>query len=163
VKYQIRQNVFSIRSRFIIKDEHEQPRYTVEGKFFSLGKQLTLYNMQGVEEIYIEQKIFRFLPEYHFYKKRQHIATIKKEISFLRPRYYIESNQGHYEIEGNVFAYDFKIIKNKKMIAIVNKRWFSFGDTYGVEISDCEDVSFILALVIVLDQIHHEDQKNHSS
>ncbi|NLP46877.1 MAG: hypothetical protein GX347_07560 [Epulopiscium sp.] len=157
MKFQIRQKIFSFRDRFTIQDEFNQPQYIVEGKFFSFGNKLTLYNMQQEEQIYIEQKLFKFLPEYYFYQKGRYIAKIKKEISFLKPKFYIESIQGYYEILGNIFAHDFQILKNNQLVCTVNKSWFSFTDTYGVEIKESEDPSLILAFVIVLDQIYHEN------
>ena len=166
MRYQVRQHIFSFRDRFTIKDEYDQPQYVVEGKFFTVGNKLTLFNVKGEEEIYIEQKLLRFLPEYYFYKKGKHIATIKKEFTFFKPKFHIASVKGNYEIQGNVLAYDFQILNHQEVVCTISKRWFSFADTYGVEIKEDEDPSFMLALVIILDQVYHEETNhstNHSS
>jgi len=39
----------------------------------------------------------------------------------------------------------------------VSKRWFSFTDTYGVEIEQGEDPVLILASTVVIDMICHAD------
>ena len=41
-------------------------------------------------------------------------------------------------------------IRDERPVAQVSKRWFSWSDTYGVDITGDEDPVFILALVIVL-------------
>jgi uncharacterized protein YxjI len=45
-------------------------------------------------------------------------------------------------------------------VAEVSKRWFSFSDTYGVDIADGEDDTLILASTVVIDMVCHGDRKN---
>ena len=47
MKLYMKQKVFSIKDRFYIKDEFEKDRYYVEGEFFTIGKKLHLYDMNG--------------------------------------------------------------------------------------------------------------------
>ncbi|MDR5658495.1 hypothetical protein RH915_03230 [Serpentinicella sp. ANB-PHB4] len=51
--------------------------------------------------------------------------------------------------------------KNGKYVASVNKKWLSFADTYMTDIADDEDQPFMLALVIVIDQVLHD--RNHNN
>jgi uncharacterized protein YxjI len=102
------------------------------------------------------------LPEYTIYTSGQPIATAKKEFTLFKPRFNIWSAYGDYTIEGNFLGMDFSIFKSGKQVAQVSKRWFSFGDTYGVDITDDEDYAFILALVIVIDQALHYNRHNNS-
>lgn len=159
MRYLIKERIFSFSDRFIIKDENNNPQYEVIGKILSLGNKLDIYNMQGDKLIYIEEKLLRLLPEYTLYKDGNIVARINKEFTLFKPKFKIESQYGKFSIEGNVFQHDFNILKNGKAIAWVNKKWVSLSDTYSVEISDGEDQSFILAMVIVLDQIFY-DNKN---
>jgi len=64
-------------------------------------------------------------------------------------------------MQGNFLAHDFSILKDSKVVATVDKKWLSFADTYMVEISDDEDQAFMLAMIIVIDQVIHD--KNHNS
>jgi uncharacterized protein YxjI len=41
----------------------------------------------------------------------------------------------------------------------VSKRWFTFADTYGIEIEDGEDPVLILATAVVVDMVCHSDNK----
>jgi len=67
---------------------------------------------------------------------------------------------GDYSIDGNFWGMEFSILKSGTPVAQVSKRWFSWSDTYGVDISDDEDYAFILSLVIVIDQVIHDNNRN---
>jgi len=157
MRYLVRQKIFSLRDRFTIKNEYGEDCFMVYGKILSLGNKLHLTDMHGNELYYIEQKIFRLLPEYTIYQNGVPVAQVKKNFTLFRPSFDITSVYGNYNISGNMWAYDFSIFKNGLPVAVVSKQWFSFSDTYGVSIDDKEDAAFILALVIILDQIYHEN------
>jgi uncharacterized protein YxjI len=161
VRYQIRQKVFSFGDNFVIKGENDEPRFIVKGKVFSFGDKLSLQDLNGNELYYIEQKLLKFLPEYHIFQNGRDMAMVKKEFSFFKPRFFIESQYGSYDMEGDIFGHDFQVFKNGRAVAAVSKRWFSFSDTYGVDIKDDEDQAFLLTLVIVIDQVIHDDEHNH--
>lgn len=162
MRYAVKQKVFSFGDSFTIRDEEGQDCYRVRGKVFSFGNKLRIYDMLENELVYIEQKVFRFLPEYHIYYLGQLYAVVKKEFSFFRPKFQIHGTHAQYRAEGNVWAMDFNILREGRPVAQVSKRWFSWSDTYGVDISDEEDPVFILALVIVLDQVLHDNNHNNN-
>lgn len=159
MKYLIRQRIFSLGDNFTIQNEYGEGCFRVYGKIFSLGNKLRLTDMQDQELYYIEQKLFRFLPEYTIYQNGTPVAQVKKNFALFRPSFDITSVFGNYNIDGNFFAYDFSIFKDGSPVALVSKKWFSFSDTYGVSIADNEDAAFLLALVIVLDQVYHDGNK----
>ncbi|NLG88908.1 MAG: hypothetical protein GX494_06775 [Clostridiaceae bacterium] len=159
MKYLIRQKIFSFRDSFTIKNEFNEDCYKVYGKILTVGNKLFLTDMQDRELFYIEQKLFRFLPEYTIYQNGIEIANVKKRFTLFRPSFDITSTYGYFNIEGNFLAYDFTIYKNGTPAAVVSKKWFSLSDTYGVSVTDNENHAFILALVIILDQIYHDGDK----
>lgn len=73
-------------------------------------------------------------------------------------RFEIESRRGAYTIEGRPLNYNYEIYKDNRLVASVNKEFFSFSDTYGVDIEDSEDYGFILSLIIVIDQVVHSNE-----
>jgi uncharacterized protein YxjI len=162
MRFLIKQKIWTLGDNFIIKDEFGNEHFIVKGKVFALGKKLKIYNMQGVEIFYIEQKLFRFLPEYTIYSSGQDIATIKKDFTFLKPKFSISSILGDFTIDGSVWGMEFTILKSGEPVAQVSKKWFSWSDTYGVDIADNEDYAFILSLVIVIDQVIHDNNHNNS-
>lgn len=162
MRFIVKQRIFSFGDNFTIKDEAGNDCFTVRGKVFALGDKLRIYDMQGHELFYIEQRLFRFLPEYTIYQFGRPVATVKKQFSLFKPRFNIWSAYGDFTIEGNFLGMDFSIYKNGKHVAQVSKRWFSWGDTYGVDIADDENYGFLLALVIVIDQVIHDNNHNNS-
>ena len=160
MRYVIKERIFSIADRFNIEDEYGTPQYEVVGRIFSLGNKLSIYDLDGKELIYIEEKIFRLLPEYSIYREGSIVAKVKKQLTLFRPKFNIESSYGNFTIDGDVFRYNFNILKNGKPVAWVSKKWISLSDTYSVEIIDDEDHVFLLALVIVLDQVFHDGNKD---
>ncbi len=159
MRYKVKQRVFSLGDNFVVKDEYEQDCFIVRGKVFSFGDKLQIEDLHGNILIRIRQEIFRFLPEYYIYSGDKEIAMVKKEFTFFKPRFRIESDLGTYQIEGNFMSLDFNILKDNQIVAQVSKKWFSFGDTYGVDIADDEYQAFILALVIVIDQTLHDNER----
>lgn len=157
MRYIIKQKIFSFGDKFNINDEEGVPRYQVEGKFFSIGKKLNIYDMEGNHLVYIEQEIFRLLPEYFLYENDEVVAKVKKEFTFLKPKINIESVYGDFTIDGSVFAYNFTVSKDGEEVARVSKEFLTLSDTYGVEIFGDND-DFLLALVIVIDQIFHDNR-----
>jgi uncharacterized protein YxjI len=158
MKYVIRQKVFSLGDKFTIKNEYGEDCFLVYGKIFSFGNKLRLTDLQDRELYYIEQKLLRFMPEYTIFKNGNVVATVKKNFTPFRPSFSITSTYGDYNIDGNFFAYDFSVFKNGAPVALISKKWFSFSDSYGVSISNDEDAAFLLSLVIVLDQIYHDNK-----
>ena len=159
MKYEIKQKIFSFGDSFTIKDEGGNPSFVVRSQLFSFGNKLSIENLEGNELVYIEQKLFKFLPEYIIYIRGEQVATVKKEFTFFTPKFNIESNMGSYNMVGEIFSHEFQIIKNGGMVASVSKQWFSFSDTYGADISQNENQAFMLALVIVIDQVLYDNKK----
>jgi uncharacterized protein YxjI len=160
--YKIRQKIFSFGDNFTIKDDKDEDQFIVRGKVFAIGDKLKIEDMFGNELVYIEQKVFRLLPEYNIFSDGKHLAKVKKEFTFLKPRFNISSIVGNYTISGDFFGHNFEIIKNGSVVASVNKKWISFSDTYMAEIADTEDQAFMLALVIVIDQVIHDNNSNNN-
>lgn len=157
MKYLIRQKVFSFGDKFTIKDEFSEDCYQVVGKVFSLGNKLSLYDMQGRELYFIQQKLMKLMPEYHLLKGEDVVAVVKKKLTFLKARFEIESSLGHYTIQGSPFGYNFQILKDNQVVATISKQFFSMTDAYGIDISNNEDQAMMIALVIVIDQVVHEN------
>lgn len=156
MKYIIKEKIFSFSNKFKIKSTDGIGRYEVVGKFFSMGDKLRIYDNHGREVSYIEQKLLKFLPEYNIYQDNDKVATIKKELTVIRPKFNIKSKYGNFSIDGDIMHHDFTIQKNRKPVAWISKKWISLSDTYTVEIVDDINHAFILSIVIVLDQIFYD-------
>lgn len=155
MKYLIRERIFSIGNKFDIENEFGNIDYTVVGRVFTLGKKLTLYR-QGLEDLEIEERFLRILPEYEILRQGEKIGWVKKQFSLFSPSYEIYSKYGSYEIKGSFTQHEFDILKDGNIVARISKRYISWSDTYSVDIDSSEDAGFILAILIILDQVHHD-------
>ncbi|NMA65225.1 MAG: hypothetical protein GX957_03155 [Clostridiaceae bacterium] len=160
IKLYIKQKVFSIGDKYSITNELGQPVFYVQGEIFTFGAKIHLYDVTGAELYFIQQKLFRFLPEYHIYNGSSLSAIVKKEFSFFRPRLNITSQFGDFTFEGNLFAMDFAIYNNGRMIGELHKKWLSWGDSYELIIHDDNLAPFFCALAISIDHcLHNENRK----
>jgi Uncharacterized conserved protein len=158
----MRQKIFSFGDQFTIKDEFNNDCYFVKGKVFSLGNKLSFQDHSGNELIYIKQKVMSFSPTYEIYKDSRLFAVLKKEIfSFFRCRFIIEGvTSGPMNVEGSFLDHEYTFSRNGGSIANVSKQFFSFSDTYGIDIEAYEDDIFILACVVIIDMICHGDKEH---
>lgn len=149
MKLYIKEKVFSWNDRFTVKDEAGNDKYIVEGEMFSWGKKLHVYDMNGLEVAFIKQEVFTFLPLYYVFCEGEQVAEIKKEFSFLFPRYTISGL--NWEIEGSFLAHDYEIRCNGETIVTISKEWMTWGDSYELEIQDRKDELVALAVVLTID------------
>lgn len=151
MRFYIKQKVWSFKDRFTIKDDVERDVYYVEGEVFTFAKKLRLFNQHNEEQLYIEQNLWRFLPEYDMYEGGQKVATVKKEFTLFKNNYTILGPDWY--IEGSVMAHDYVIKEGNKVIADINKKWLSWGDSYEINIHDEEHVTVLLGIVVIIDAV----------
>lgn len=129
-RFVIKQQVLSLKDRFTVKDDMGNDAYFVEGEFLTLGKKLRVYDHHHQEILYIEQKLWRLLPEFDLYSQNELVATIKKDFAFFKNNYQITGQ--NWIVEGSVMAHDYVIKDQSRVVADVTKKWFSWGDSYDI-------------------------------
>lgn len=149
MKLYIKQKVFSWGDKFTVKDVHGQDRYMVEGEVFTFGKRLHVYDMHGREVAYIKQEVWSWMPRFYVFCGDRQVAEIKKEFTFLLPKYVIEGLG--WEINGSFMAHDYEITRNGTPIVTISKEWMTWGDSYELDISDPRDELVALAVVLAID------------
>lgn len=149
MKLYIKEKIFTWGDKFTVKDERGNDKYIVEGEVFTWGKKLHVYNMEGNEVAFIKQEVWSFLPTYYVFCDDRQVAEIRKEFSFLFPRYSIEGLG--WEIEGRFMAHDYEITKNGRSIVTISKEWMTWGDCYELDITDPADEIIALAVVLTID------------
>ena len=78
--FYIKQKIFTITDRYFVYDEHQQPIYEVNGKFFTIGDELTLTNLKGEELYRIKQRVMSLFGAYAYSNCRECAEDIKQEI-----------------------------------------------------------------------------------
>lgn len=149
MKLYIKEKVFSWGDKFTVKDEHGYDKYVVEGEVFTWGKKLHIYDMTGREVAFIKQEVWSFLPRYYVFCGGQQVAEIKKEFTFLFPKYSI-AGLG-WEIDGSFLAHEYEITQRGRSIVTISKEWMTWGDSYELNIANPADEILALAVVITID------------
>lgn len=160
MKLYIKEKVFSWTDKFYVKDESGRDKYMVEGEFFSWGKKLHVYDMAGHEVAFIKQEVWSWLPRYYVFTDGRQVAQIKKEFTFFRPRYSI-AGLG-WEIQGSFWEHDYEITRGGVPIVTIRKEWFTWGDTYELNIRDPRDEIVALAVVLTIDCVNESSSSGAS-
>ena len=156
----IKQKVFSLNEKFTIKDKQENDVYYVEGSFMKIPKTFSIINTMKDEIALISKKAFSFLPKFHVDVNGKEVLTIKKEFSFFKARYTIDG--ADIEVNGDWWDMDFQILHQGEVIGQVNKEWFTWGDSYKVQVLDEAMEAIIIAIVVAIDCVK-ADESNASS
>ena len=161
MKLYIKQKVFSWGDKFRIYDEYKNDMYYVEGEVFSFGKKLHLYNNSGEEEAFIHQKVLSLLPRFFISRDNVDVAQVIKKFTILRHEYIVEGLG--WTVTGNFLAHDYEIRSGGRTIASVSKHWFTWGDTYEIDISDDADEVMAICVVLIIDAVIAQSDNNSAS
>ena len=164
MRYILKQKLLSFGDDFYIKDENERDAYFVDGRAFSIGDKLAFKDMNGRELAFIRQKLLAWGPTYEIVRDGTIAAVVKKHVfALLHHRFTVDvPGPDDLEAEGDFLDHEYTFRRGDRVVATVSKKWFSFTDTYGIEIADGEDDVLILASAVVVDQAcHPDDDKRH--
>ncbi len=151
MKLYIKQKVFTWKDKFYIYDENQNEKYYIEGKVFSFGKKLHVFAKDGNEVAFIHEKVFSFLPKYYISRNGIDVAQVKKKFTFFRQEYNVEGLD--WVVNGDFFAHEYEISKDGNILARISKKWFTWGDTYEVDISENADEIIAVCVVLVIDAV----------
>lgn len=161
MRFVIKQKLFSFRSRYMIRDEQEREVYAVEGKFFSWFKKLRISDMQGRKLAYLRQRFAFLRPLFEVIREGQPTVTIRKRFWPMWPPRLdvtVEGGGPALSVAGSYWGHEYTIGSGGKTIATISKRWFTWADTYGVQVEPGVDPVLVLSIAIVMDSIFHEQR-----
>jgi uncharacterized protein YxjI len=161
MRYLMKQKLFCWGDDFRIRDEAGQDVFFVDGRALSIGNKLSFQDMAGNELAFIRQKLMSWGPTYEILRGGALAAIVKKELfTLFRCRFIIEvPGPDDLEAAGNLLDMEYSFTRGGRAVAEVSKRWFTWTDSYGVDISQGEDDVLILASTVVIDMVCHADGK----
>ena len=150
MKLIIKQKIISWFDSYNVYDEHGNIVYIIKGKL-AWGHKFVVCDANGMELGHIKERIITFLPECEIYKDNIKIGSVKKKLTLFKPKY--TCNLGDYEIDGDLWEFNYKVKKNRSVVATVSRKFFSLADTYTI---DCqkEDSFNVLLIVVAIDAIN---------
>lgn len=149
MKLYMKQKVFSWADKFTIKDEAGNDRYYVEGEVFSWGHKLHVYNTRNEEVAFIKQRLMTWMPRFEVYINGELQVTVVKKFTFFRQEYYLEGTD--WKVDGDFFAHNYSITDGAQEIATIFKGWFTWGDSYEMNIKDGYNEILVVASILAVD------------
>ena len=157
----MRQKFWSWGDDFTIKDENEQDVFLVDGAAFSWGDNLSFQDMNGNQLAYISQTIFTLMPKYEIFRGGEKFAEVIKEFSWFNSSFTLDvPGPNDYSITGSFWQHEYQFERQGRTVAQVSKSYFSWTDTYGIDVIDGEDILAILATCVVIDLVCHDEKNN---
>jgi uncharacterized protein YxjI len=163
MRYVLKQKFWSWGDDFCIRDADGCDAFFVDGRAFSWGDKLSFQDMQKNELAFIRQKLLAWGPTYEIEVHGRLVAIVKKKFfTFLRCKFTVDvPGPDDLEAQGSFLDHEYTFTRQGREVAEVSKKWFSWTDTYGVDITQGEDDVLILATAVVIDMVCHQDGKKH--
>lgn len=160
MRYVMRQKLLALGDDFTIKDADGRDVFYVDGKVLAIGDKLVFKDAQGNEAARIEEKLVSIAPTWVIYRGGQEVARIKRSLfSFLHHTFSVDvPGPDDLEARGNLLDHEYTFTRRGDVVAEVSKRWFSWTDTYGVDIEDGEDDVVVLACAVAIDMACHDEK-----
>jgi len=156
MKFRVEQKILSLTDSFDIDDEDGRLAYRVKGKFFSISSSQTMYDLADREVLKVKRKYISVLPACRLVKPDGDEWLVRKKFwPFWRAAFKVQTPQGELQIDGNLWQREYRINRGDELLAKVSKAWFSWSDSYGVEIYAPQHAIELLGVVIVIDRIQH--------
>ena len=150
MELRIKQRIFSWSDTYDVYDEFGEPCYYVRAEILAFGHQIHVYDKRTGREVgSIHQRLLTFLPQFDIVIDGRVVGTIRRELSFLRPRYSVDFCG--WNVEGDFFGFDYTASRNGLQILTVSKELFTWGDTYVLRYHSMEDEIPGLLLTIAID------------
>jgi len=161
MRYVMKQKLFSWGDDFRIKDADGRDVFFVDGKVFTLRDKLSFQDMNGNELAFIRQKLLSLGPKYEIYREGNLAAVVKKHLfTLFRCKFTVDvPGPDDLEAKGSFLDHEYTFWRGDRSVAEVSKKWFSWSDTYGVDINDGEDDVLLLASTVVIDMVCHQESK----
>lgn|SRR5687768_2358686 len=162
MRYIMRERILSWGDDFTIRNENGEDVYYVDGKVLSFGDKLTFKDAHGNQVALIDQKLLAIGPQYEIIRGGKTVAVVKKQLfTLFRARFTIDvPGPDDLEAKGDFIDHEYSFERSGRQVARVSKKWFSFSDTYGIDIDDQEDDVLVLASAVVIDLVSHPDPKS---
>lgn len=159
-RYKMRQKLISLGEDFTIEDAAGNPAFDVDGKVMTLRETFELKDRQGNVVATIRGKLISIRSKMEIIRNDEVVATVTKALfSPLRETFKVDVAGGDdLRLDGSILDHEYTLRRGDEVVAQVSKRWFTFTDTYGIEVAEGEDDALVLAIAVALDEMAHDKE-----
>ena len=157
MRYVMRQKMWSLGGDFTVKDEAGTDRFYVAGKVLSLRHEMVFEDADRRPVATVRKRLLSFGNAYDIYHGEQLYAVVKEGwLPLVRYRFTVDvgddgAGPGDLAIAGDFSSHEYTFEQDGQVVATVSKRWFSWTDTFGVDVADGADDVLVLACTVVVD------------
>jgi len=152
LKLYIKQKVFSFVDNFTIKNEDGTDAYSAVGEFFTLGKKLNIYEINTTSHMpaaRIEQRLMSLTTRFGIIVHGNHVTDMVRKITLFSNDYKLENMPWH--LEGDFLAHEYRLMDNHNTIMQLSRKWFTWGDSYELDIANNQDPLLCLSIALAVD------------
>ena len=131
--YHMKQKVFSLGEKYSVFDDIGNLAFYAEGEFLSLKNKVHVYDKNKHEIAFIKKELLSFLPTYYADIFNFGIITIKKKFT--------------------LFTIKLTVEEDEREIMTVKKGWFTWGDSYDINIKDEQYTILCICILLAVDLI----------
>ncbi|MCL5103519.1 MAG: LURP-one-related family protein [Armatimonadetes bacterium] len=141
-----------------IRDGYGHDVYKLDGRTLATGSELVFKEMTGRELAVIKRKVSEHHHDYELYLGGDLFAIVSQDSFSFKHCEFRPAPDTPAELlaEGNLLDHEYSFQRHGHHAAKVSKDWFSWANTYGVDVANGEDPVLILAAALVVDLCHHD-------
>jgi len=155
MKLYIKQKPLSWRDKFTAKDENGNDRYTMQGgkasALTAIGKKLQVFDSNGnaVALVKDSTKPFSLKTRFTIEIGGRKVCEVVKRFSLIGHSYNIEGLP--WKLDGDFTGHDYRLTNGDKTVMTINKKVFTRGDSYELDIADPKHELVCLCIVLAVD------------
>lgn len=159
MKVYVKNKLISLGGSSTVKDEKGQDLFFVKGKVMSPTHVKYVCDKSGNRLYTVRNKWFNFFNEraFVFSGKKIKIASVKHPFMSAK-KFVIEGYKDEIMIDGDFFSLKSTIMRNGKPMGTINRQITLVNDAFCLEAEE-EDIPFLIALVIAIDNITDKMRK----
>ncbi len=145
----ITQNTLLKSREYEVTDEYRRHVWTVKGSLLS-GNLVKVYTNGGTLAAEIEKKSGMLGTKFQISVNGVPFETLKKKNIATGVKY--EMTKSGWKLEGDYFKSEYRLLTARDGVVMIHsKKWFSWGETYVVEVSRKEDELMCLCVALCID------------
>lgn len=154
MKVYIKNKFWSIGGGSSVVNENKEDVFKVKGRAFSITRVKYVCDKEGNRLFKIRNRWFNwFIHKAYIYDANKNkIASVKDKWFYVNQEYFVMGYKDEIKIQGKFFGLTTQILKNGEVIGTIRRQITFINDAFELDAAE-EDISFLIALVIAIDNI----------
>jgi len=156
MKLCLRQRIFTWFDTYDVTSEDGVTFFTIRGELALFHHRLTVLDGNGIEVATLEERMLTFRKHFYIDIPNRASGELIKEWTLFQPRFFLDFVP--WTVTGDFFGWDYSILNGPTEIARIYKQFFTWGDTYVIDVANPNDALLCLLIVVGIDitkEDHH--------